>query len=588
MRVNTGFFLASLVSLSLICGPVYADFPLPPRLSALAYASDYTVGQADLMLPVLGHPNRNNLYIDPALSYGSDNQGAADIGVGYRWIAQQAAILGGYVFGGYSRIDNNARLWVVNPGIEAMGSRWDAHLNAYFPMGDRHINAGSGMNDFFSGHSKFGSLFLVEQFAGNGADAKVAYQLFRDSSLKGYLGSYYFSPAQTNNIWGGAAGVEYWLTQNVKMIGSYTYDNLRHSTYAFGIGLEWGGTRIHRVDPDLEERLTDPVERYLAELGHGSKIPNRLKDQSTGGTVLLANNIAFFSQTGTPDAAGVGLTPANCTFENPCGPTDFTQIGVDTLAGLLPNTQLYFNGGTYTSNGAVDLNPGQSLQSRSADYSQPATGAARSTIVADSITLLGNNSLENIILLPSASPLTAGVYMNGSNNNVISGSQIGSMSNFFDTGVDTSGATALIINSDVFGGGGSANSTGIVMDMPGNITIQNSRVTVITRGTGVSINHGNVTINNSEIQVNASILSPTGILANSPDAVISVNNTNVAVTNTGGGSADALLNDGTITVTGGALTVMGDNTSQIASGSNPVTIQGGTVCQVNGTTVICP
>lgn len=588
MRVNTGFFLASLVSLSLICGPVYADFPLPPRLSALAYASDYTVGQADLMLPVLGHPNRNNLYIDPALSYGSDNQGAADIGVGYRWIAQQAAILGGYVFGGYSRIDNNARLWVVNPGIEAMGSRWDAHLNAYFPMGDRHTNAGSGMNDFFSGHSKFGSLFLVEQFAGNGADAKVAYQLFRDSSLKGYLGSYYFSPAQTNNIWGGAAGVEYWLTQNVKMIGSYTYDNLRHSTYAFGIGLEWGGTRIHRVDPDLEERLTDPVERYLAELGHGSKIPNRLKDQSTGGTVLLANNIAFFSQTGTPDAAGVGLTPANCTFENPCGPTDFTQIGVDTLAGLLPNTQLYFNGGTYTSNGAVDLNPGQSLQSRSADYSQPATGAARSTIVADSITLLGNNSLENIILLPSASPLTAGVYMNGSNNNVISGSQIGSMSNFFATGVDTSGATALIINSDVFGGGGSANSRGINMDMPGNITIQNSRVTVITRGTGVSINHGNVTINNSEIQVNASILSPTGILANSPDAVISVNNTNVAVTNTGGGSADALLNDGTITVTGGALTVMGDNTSQIASGSNPVTIQGGTVCQVNGTTVICP
>lgn len=587
MRVNTGFFLSSLVSLSLICGPVYADFPLPPRLSALAYASDYTVGQADLMLPVLGHPNRNNLYIDPALSYGSDNQGAADIGVGYRWIAQQAAILGGYVFGGYSRIDNNARLWVVNPGIEALGSRWDAHLNAYFPMGDRHTNAGSGMNDFFSGHSQFGSLFLVEQFAGNGADAKVAYQLFRDSSLKGYLGSYYFSPAQTNNIWGGAAGVEYWLTQNVKMIGSYTYDNLRHSTYAFGIGLEWGGTRVHRVDPDLEERLTDPVERYLAELGQASKIPSRLKDQSTGGTVLLANNIAFFSQTGTPNAAGVGLTPANCTFENPCGPTDFTQIGVDTLAGLLPNTQLYFNGGTYTSNGAVDLNPGQSLQSRSADYSQPATGAARSTIVADSITLLGNNSLENIILLPSASPLTAGVYVNGSNN-VINGSQIGSMSNFFDTGVNASGATVLIINSDVFAGGSSANSRGIDMDMPGNITIQNSRVTVITRGTGVAINHGNVTINNSEIQVNASILSPTGILANSPDAVISVNNTNVAVTNTGGGSADALFNDGTITVTGGALTVMGDNTSQIASGSNPVTIQGGTVCQVNGTTVVCP
>lgn len=81
------------------------------------------VGQADVMLPVLGKPNHNNLYIDPALSYGSDNQNAADIGLGYRWIANQAAILGGYLFGGSSRIDNNVRLWVVNPGIEALGLR---------------------------------------------------------------------------------------------------------------------------------------------------------------------------------------------------------------------------------------------------------------------------------------------------------------------------------------------------------------------------------------------------------------------------------------------------------------------------------
>ncbi len=581
MRVNTGFFLASLVSLSLICGPVYADFPLPPRLSALAYASDYTVGQADLMLPVLGHPSRNNLYIDPALSYGSDNQGAADIGVGYRWIAQQAAILGGYVFGGYSRIDNNARLWVVNPGIEALGSRWDAHLNAYFPMGDRHTNAGSGMNDFFSGHSQFGSLFLVEQFAGNGADAKVAYQLFRDSSLKGYLGSYYFSPAQTNNIWGGAAGVEYWLTQNVKMIGSYTYDNLRHSTYAFGIGLEWGGTRVHRVDPDLEERLTDPVERYLAELGQASKIPSRLKDQSTGGTVLLANNIAFFSQTGSPNNDGVGLTLANCTFENPCGPTDFTQTSVTTLGGLLPNTQLYFNGGTYTSNGAVTLVPGQSVQSRSADYSQPATGAARSTIVADGITISGNNSLENIILLPSATPSANGVTVNGSNN-VISGSQIGSMNDLFIHGVQDLGTNTLINNSDTF-----SDTFGIRALGNGTLTILNSRVNVIgIDPAGMTTGFNNVVINNSQIQV-----SGTGNVrgfAPGSGGVINANNTNVTVTNTGiGGNAITLFGLGPITVTGGALTVMGDG-AEINTNSNPATtIQGGTVCQVNGTTVAC-
>lgn len=516
------------------------------------------------------------------MSYGSDNQGAADIGVGYRWIAQQAAILGGYVFGGNSRIDNNARLWVVNPVIEAMGSRWDAHLNAYFPMGDRHTNSGSGMNDFFSGHSQFGSVFLVEQFAGNGADAKVAYQLFRDSSLKGYLGSYYFSPAQTNNIWGGAAGIEYWLTQNVKMIGSYTYDNLRHSTYAFGIGLEWGGTRVHRVDPDLEERLTDPVERYLAELGHGSKIPSRLKDQSTGGTVLLANNIAFFSQAGAPNNGGTGLTLADCTFENPCGPTDFTQIGVDTLGGLLPNTQLYFNGGTYTSNGAVTLDPGQSVQSRSADYSQPATGAARSTIVADIIILMGNNSLENTIFLPSASsPFNSLVFVQGSNN-VISGSQIGSMSTPSENdGITSIGGDVQVNNTAVF-----AQQDAVALD-GGNIIIQNSGLNVFNSnsGTGVNVNTGNVTLNNSQIQVSGTG-NMDGLFTN-PGGVINATNTGMTVTNTGGGNATALRNNGAITVTGGPLTVMGNNTSQIATGA-PVTIQGGTVCQVNGTTVVCP
>lgn len=448
-------------------------------------------------------------------------------------------------------------------------------------MGDRHTKAGSGMNDFFSGHSQFGSLFLVEQFAGNGADAKVAYQLFRDSSLKGYLGSYYFSPAQTKNIWGGAAGVEYWLTQNVKMIGSYTYDNLRNSTYAFGIGLEWGGARVHRVDPDLEERLTDPVERYLTELGQASKIPSRLKDQSTGGTVLLANNIAFFSQTGSPNNDGVGLTLVNCTFENPCGPTDFTQTSVTTLGGLLPNTQLYINGGTYTSNGPVTLVPGQSVQSRSADYSQPATGAARSTIVADGITISGNNSLENIILLPSATPSANGVTVNGSNN-VISGSQIGSMNNLFIHGVQDLGTNTLINNSDTF-----SDTFGIRALGNGTLTILNSRVNVIgIDPAGMTTSFNNVVINNSQIQV-----SGTGNVrgfAPSSGGLINANNTNVTVTNTGiGGNAITLFGFGPITVTGGALTVMGDG-AEIHTNSNPATtIQGGTVCQVNGTTVAC-
>lgn len=400
------------LGLFLSANPAYASFPLPPRVSALALASDYTVGQADLMLPIQGNASQN-FYVDPALSYGTDNQNAFDVGLGYRWISNQAAILGGYLFGGYSRLDNNARVWIANPGIEALGSRWDAHLNAYFPMGDRHYTAGTQIIPFFTGHSKFGHVLLIHQYAGSGADIKAGYQLFPDSSLKGYLGSYYFSPVddEVNNVLGGAIGLEYWLTQGVKLVGSYTYDNLHHSTYAFGIGLEWGGTRVHRADPALDERITDPVERNLAELGRGSTIPTRLKalpqlQGSLGNPnnplreviVLFANNIAFFSQTGRPNTGGLGLTLANCTFENPCGPTDFTQASVNTLGGLLPGTQIFFNGGAYSAPGNITLVPGQSLQGRTPDYAEPATDNARSVLFVPLLTLTGNNALENIIL----------------------------------------------------------------------------------------------------------------------------------------------------------------------------------------------
>ncbi len=70
-------------------------------------------------------------------------------------------------------------------------------------------------------------------------------------------------------------------------------------------------------DPSLAERLTDPVERYLANLGHGSGIPSKtlLYGMGSGSLdVLVSDSIAFFSQTGTPNNGGGSLTLANCTF----------------------------------------------------------------------------------------------------------------------------------------------------------------------------------------------------------------------------------------------------------------------------------
>src|SRR5580700_12199456 len=89
------YWLASVVSLSLFAGgTVSADYlPLAPRISANGYASDYAVGQGDSMLPLVGN-NTQHFYLNPSIAYGSDQQGYADLGLGYRWVQSRAAILG--------------------------------------------------------------------------------------------------------------------------------------------------------------------------------------------------------------------------------------------------------------------------------------------------------------------------------------------------------------------------------------------------------------------------------------------------------------------------------------------------------------
>ena len=447
---------------------VLASAYLPPRLSVDANAGgSATVGQADLLLSLKGD-ERRNLYLDPQAAYGTDEQWYADLGLGYRWIQNDAAILGGYVFASRSQVARQSGFWIANPGVEAMGSRWDARINGYIPVGGRSDDLGifqfnQSSRFVFSGHTaRLVTTYLTgdeTQQIGDGVDAKVGYQVFRNVPLKAYLGGYFFNIPNADNVSGGAAGVEYWFDQHVKAFVNYTYDNLQHSTVVGGLAVSFGGVDESRADPSLSERLTDPVERYLANLGHGSGIPSdtELTNLRTGQKSVLSNrsinnlpggsdsdlvttNMAFFSQTGAPANGGVGLTLANCTFENPCGANDFRQTGVNTLNSLLPNTQMLLSGGksgvtaqVYVATGnpsdttAMTLNNGQSVFGMNADYSALAQGAAR-PLITGSFILMGNNTLDSIILdnFFSVAPNTTAITSTGGQNITINNSAIGS------------------------------------------------------------------------------------------------------------------------------------------------------------------
>ena len=133
-----------LFPLLLFITPLQAREPLPARFSAEVYTGVYTVGRADLMVSLDGD-GEHNLYVDPQGGYGTDQEWYGDVGLGYRWMSNEAAIIGWYVFAGHSRVENSSGFWITNPGVELMGSRWDARVNAYIPLAGRSDELG-GLN----------------------------------------------------------------------------------------------------------------------------------------------------------------------------------------------------------------------------------------------------------------------------------------------------------------------------------------------------------------------------------------------------------------------------------------------------------
>ncbi len=578
--LKSNAFHILLFSFLFFISPIQAREPLPPRFSANAYTGVYTVGSADLMVSLDGD-QQHNLYVDPQGAYGSDQQWYGDMGLGYRWIKNDAAILGWYLFAGHSRVENSSGFWITNPGVEVMGSRWDARVNAYIPVAGRSNEL--GIEEFnivttpvFSGHTEilnsvFNDANAIQQI-GNGADARVGYQLFRSVPLKGYLGAYFFSIANADNVRGGAAGMEYWFDQNIKTFVSYSYDNYQHSKVVGGLGISFGGVREHKADPSLSERLTDPVDRYLANLGHGSGIPSKTLLFGIGrgsNSELVSDSIAFFSQTGGPNNGGIGLTLANCTFENPCGPTDFSQTGVNNLDTLLPNTDFYFNGGIYPANNggsSLTLNDGQKVFSRTANYSASATGVARSTFNG-AFTLNGNNTLDGVILNNTLGALSDGIISNGGQNITINNSQVGSVGTPYNRGITINTGLADIENTSVFG---TIVGVGVQDSM---LVVESSQITGQGLDTiGLGAINSNVVINNSQINAFGTTGSTSIVGVNSGGSFVILEDSGVTVEypSLPFANSTGLRTQGTgeIDMLAGNLTVSGDNTSVLTSGSD--------------------
>ena len=335
-------------------------FPEIPGVTATGLAGPTVMGLFDVMLPLAGWPT-SFLYIDPqfAIQNGHNYSGAG--GLGYRWLNDQAGILGAYVFTDYNHSPHNNSFWFVSPGIERLGDTIDFSANAYIPVSNQQQFSGVfqgtqiGQNQFvsFQGHNQFDALFNTTESVGFGADAQIGYRLPVLYNPKFFLGGYYANPEDASSILGGAIRVEVPLSENIRISLSEAYDNFAHNTFKVGLAvdlIERHTIKNYKHD-DLASRMLDPIQRNLILVSGGSvtnqPISQNAAQFADSALALVRSNISFFQSEGSnPNSTQDG------TFENPYQGLTQAHVNDGNNKG---NTNFYFNTGTYIQNSTINF-----------------------------------------------------------------------------------------------------------------------------------------------------------------------------------------------------------------------------------------
>lgn len=254
---------------------------------------------------------------------------------------------------------------------------------------------------------------------------------------------------------------------------------------------------------------------------------------------------------------------------------------------------MFFNGGNYPAlnsagTGAISLNPGQSVASRSTDYTESVTGVDRS-VFNGAFILNSNNTLNDIILLPTSNT-AAGNAINATNaeNVNINGSQIGSAANpSLNTALFLSTSQFSLNNSNVY-----ASRRIIRAQANSSLTIQSSQLNV-TRTVGGAITGISITGQSSgdmeNSQLNVSGLGNAFAINVLSNSQFNITNSDISVTSTGANSTVR----GITTQTGGSAFMELGNLSVTSPSPNAEITSGSNIslfaveCLFNGTTVVC-
>lgn len=352
-------------------------FPLVPRLTGIGLLGSEEVAGGDGMLPVYGN-NNGVFYIDLQGKTAFESSWLGSIGAGVRGVYNDSNIFGAYVFADRNISPNHNEFWFVSPGIESLGTIIDLRANGYFPTNTKKQYASTdwadnfGVTDFvsFQDHQQFDILMTQDEEVGWGGDAEIGARIPILSNLRAYVGGYHFNSQDASDINGVAGRIEIPVNRYIGVTARDSYDNVQHNTVMVGLRVTLGGVNTNPTDihQPIQQRLLDPIERNMATLGEGNGEPIQtvLTPVSEGGAPptpeLERDNIWFFSTTATGTFTG---SIEDCTEENACASTDFTQETIDGINALkLSSSEIndvnstspsfYLAPGTYNSLNGMD------------------------------------------------------------------------------------------------------------------------------------------------------------------------------------------------------------------------------------------
>lgn len=408
--------------------PVNLIFPLTPRITGIGFVGDESMVWGDGMLPLWGNANQI-WYVDVQGKTAFDSDWLGSLGAGLRGVFNDSTILGGYVFVDRNTSDYKNTFWFVNPGVEALGTLFDFRANGYFPTSSKKQYGSTdwadnfGVYNFvtFSGHQQFDILMTQDEEVGWGGDAEVGALIPGLRGTRVYVGGYHFSFQDTPDINGVAGRVEFPVNRYLGFTLRDSYDNVQHNTLLAGLKITLGGVNAHPQNPrqPIGARLLDPIERNMATLGQGvgEPIQNVLTPVANGPSPtpepeLERDNIWFFSPAGTDNFSG---DLNNCTAENVCSSTNFTQDtidGINALKASSPNINdnlssspsFYLAPGTYSSlNGSDPLEfTNDWIFGRSEDFLEPQQNA----LLIGAMSFFGDNNLLDHIVLQNSPSLS--------------------------------------------------------------------------------------------------------------------------------------------------------------------------------------